>query len=321
MRVLLLLLVPLIAACSTMAPAHSGSASVTEPSGLDVAGRWRGTWTGTGIFNSAREDSVTVDLVQRGDMGRGRLVFEGTTAAESVPEVVRFQGLNGIRVAAEIVNGRVKLRHLDDGRLFTADLKVSEDGERMFGFVRGAQPAVGLLLTRAEPKASGLPTREPAPTPATPAEPIQSKQESEPKETVVAATAVPQPEPEQRADRARQEEFTAVQDLPAIHFDFDKAAIRSDAADALVGYAGWLKDHDDTALLIEGHCDERGTPEYNVALGDRRAKAVKDYLSTYGVAPDRVSTVSYGKERPACAAATEACRDENRRAEFRVKSR
>ena len=58
-----------------------------------------------------------------------------------------------------------------------------------------------------------------------------------------------------------------------------------------------------------------------MALGDRRAKAVKDYLSTYGVAPDRVSTVSYGKERPACAAATEACRDENRRAEFRVKSR
>lgn len=157
-----------------------------------------------------------------------------------------------------------------------------------------------LLLTRAEPKAPAQPARQPAPTPA----PQPERQEQE-----------------KRADRARQEEFTAVQDLPAVHFDFDKAAIRSDAADALVGYAGWLKDHDDTAPLIEGHCDERGTPEYNVALGDRRAKAVKDYLATYGVGPDRISTVSYGKERPACAAATEACREENRRAEFRVKSR
>jgi peptidoglycan-associated lipoprotein len=299
----------------------SPSASVGESSGLDIAGRWQGSWTGTGIMYSSREDSVRVDLVQQGDMGLGRMVLEGATAAESVPEVVRFQGLNGIQVVAEILKGTVKLRHKDDGRLFTADLKVSEDGERMFGVVRGFQPPVGLLLTRAQPKAPALPAREPVPTPAAPPVPIQSKGESEPKEVVVAATPAPQPEPDTQAARARQEEFTAVQELPAVHFDFDKSLIRSDAADALVGYAAWLKDHDDTALLIEGHCDERGTPEYNVALGDRRAKAVKDYLSGHGVAVERMSTVSYGKERPACAAATEACRDENRRAEFRVKSR
>ena len=63
----------------------------------------------------------------------------------------------------------------------------------------------------------------------------------------------------------------------------------------------WLKDHDDTVVMIEGHCDERGTAEYNVALGDRRAKSVRDRLSAYGITPDRISTVSYGKERPACA--------------------
>lgn len=320
MRVLLILLIPLIAACSTMTPAPSPSpaASVAEPSSLDITGRWRGTWTGTGIFHSAREDSVWVDFVQRGERGMGRLVLEGTTAAESVPEVVRFQGLNGIRVVAEIANGTVKVRHQQDSRLFAADLKVDEGGDRMFGIVRGSQPAVGLLLTRAEPKAA--PTM---PEPAPPV-PIQSQHGPEPaKDTVVAMVPPPAVEPEtaKPTERASQEEFAAVQELTAIRFDFDKATIRSDAADVLVGHAAWLKEHDDTAVLIEGHCDERGTAEYNVALGDRRAKAVKDYLSLYGVAAERISTISYGKERPTCTAGTDACREENRRAEFRVKTR
>jgi peptidoglycan-associated lipoprotein len=322
MRVLrLLLLIPLFAACSTMPPSPSPSASVAEPSGTDIAGRWRGTWTGTGIFHSARQDDVTVDFVQHGDRGHGRLVLEGTIAAESVPEVIRFQGLNGIQVVARILKSAVTVRYVEDGRLFTADLKMSESGEQMYGLIRGSQPPVGLLLTRAERRPSASP--EPAPMPMPAAPPLQSQQEADPKPVMVAAAPTPQPEtPEPpRPERARQEEFVAVQELPAVHFDFDKATIRTDAADALVGYAGWLKDHQDTALLIEGHCDERGTAEYNVALGDRRAKAVKDYLATYGVAPERVSTVSYGKERPACAANTEACREQNRRAEFRVKSR
>lgn len=316
MRVLLVLLIPLIAACSTMTPAPSPSASVAEPSDFDLTGRWTGTWTGSGIFHSAREDDVTVDFVQRGNHGLGRLVLEGTTAAESVPEAVRFQGLNGIRVVAEVRDGTVKLRHQRDGRLFTADLKVAEGGDRMFGMVRNTHPAVGLLLTRAEPPAA----------PAMPApEPIQSRQEPEPASEPAVAMVTPpreaEPDKDTRAERPSQQEFAAAEELKAVHFDFDKSVIRADAADALVGYATWLKQHDDTAVLIEGHCDERGTAEYNVALGDRRAKAVRDYLALYGVAPERMSTVSYGKERPVCAAATSACRDENRRAEFRVKSR
>jgi peptidoglycan-associated lipoprotein len=317
MRVLFVLLIPLIAACSTITPPPSPSASIAEPTGQDLTGRWRGTWTGTGIFHSTREDAVRVDFVQRGDRGVGRLVLEGAIAAESVPEVVRFQGLNGIPLAAEVHQGTVTIRHPQDGRLFTADLKVDDSGDRMFGIVRGSRPAVGLLLTRAEPRtAPAMPA--PALTP-----PVQSSQEPEPAKETVVAMVPPAADQETtaRPERAGQEEFAAVQELTAIRFDFDKAVIRSDAADVLVGHAAWLKDHEDTAVMIEGHCDERGTAEYNVALGDRRAKAVKDYLSLYGVASDRISTVSYGKERPTCTAATDACREENRRAEFRVKSR
>ena len=324
MHVLLLLLIPLIAACSTMTPAPSPSASISEPSGFDLTGRWTGTWTGTGIFHSTREDSVTVDFVQRGDLGLGKLVLEGAIAAESVPEIVRFQGLNGIRVVANVRDGKVKLRHQQDGRLFTADLQVAEGGDRMFGLVRDSQPAVGLLLTRAEARAAPA-VPAPAPSPVVPPEPIQSRQEPEPAPEPVVAMAAPpreaEPDKDTAAQRPSQQDFAVVEELKAIRFDFDQAVIRTDAADALVGYAAWLKDHDDTAVLIEGHCDERGTSEYNVALGDRRAKAVRDYLALYGVAPERMSTVSYGKERPVCAAATDACRAENRRAELRVKSR
>ena len=325
MRALFVLLLPLIVACSTVTPPPpSPSASIAQPTDQDLTGRWRGSWTGTGIFHSTREDAVRVDFVQRGDRGAGRLVLEGATAAESVPEVVRFQGLNGIPLLAEVRPGIVTIHHPLDGRLFTADLKVDESGERMFGMVRGSHPPVGLLLTRAEPKTAPAMPAPAIPAPA-PTPPVQSSQEPEPaKETVVAMVpplAKPEAETDTRAERAGQEEFTAAPELTAIRFDFDKAVIRSDAADVLVGHAAWLKDHEDTALMIEGHCDERGTAEYNVALGDRRAKAVKDYLSLYGVAPERISTVSYGKERPTCTASTEACRDENRRAEFRVKSR
>jgi peptidoglycan-associated lipoprotein len=321
MRIILILLIPLIVACGAIRPVPAAAAS-GEPSGMNIAGQWRGTWSGTGIFLSSRNDAVTMDLVQRDDRALGRLVLEGTTAAESVPAVVRFQGLNGIRIVGEIHEGTVTLRHHLDGRLFTADLKVAESGDQMFGFVRGTWPAVRLLLTRVEPK---LPAPAPGQAPAAPPAKTESRQEPEPpKDTAVALAPAPRSEPEELpkpADRVPREEFVAVQDLPAVHFEFDKATIRSDAADALAGYAGWLKDHGDTVLLIEGHCDERGTPEYNVALGDRRAKAVKDYLLTYGVAADRLSTVSFGKERPACSASTEACHEENRRAEFRVKSR
>jgi peptidoglycan-associated lipoprotein len=96
-------------------------------------------------------------------------------------------------------------------------------------------------------------------------------------------------------------------------FDYDKAELRPDARQSLATDAGWLKKYPSTKLLIEGHCDERGTDEYNLALGERRADAVREYLADMGVGPTRVQTVSYGKERPFCNQDTESCWQENRR--------
>lgn len=107
--------------------------------------------------------------------------------------------------------------------------------------------------------------------------------------------------------------------LQRIHFDFDKSNIKSEYEPVLKSNAGWLQDHKDTKVTIEGHCDERGSVEYNIALGDRRANSAKGYLKNLGVSADRMSTVSYGKERPLCTQHDESCWWQNRRAEFVAK--
>jgi peptidoglycan-associated lipoprotein len=121
------------------------------------------------------------------------------------------------------------------------------------------------------------------------------------------------------AGRPAPREFVAVSDLQDIHFDFDKYAIRPQDAQALDGNARWLKANARDLLLIEGHCDERGTDEYNLALGDRRAKAAMNYLVAQGIAENRITVISYGKERPLCNEHNEACWAKNRRAHFLVK--
>jgi peptidoglycan-associated lipoprotein len=83
-----------------------------------------------------------------------------------------------------------------------------------------------------------------------------------------------------------------------VYFDFDKFEIRADAQPILDGQAAWLRRYDDVRVRIEGNCDERGTREYNLALGARRADAVRNYLIAHGVAAGRITTISYGKERP-----------------------
>jgi peptidoglycan-associated lipoprotein len=100
-----------------------------------------------------------------------------------------------------------------------------------------------------------------------------------------------------------------------IYFDTDSAGLTADAQSALQKQAQWLLqwDHEHT-FIIEGHADERGTREYNLALGERRAQAVMDYLVALGVDAKRLKTISYGKERPVCTDAAEACWSENRRA-------
>jgi peptidoglycan-associated lipoprotein len=107
--------------------------------------------------------------------------------------------------------------------------------------------------------------------------------------------------------------------MRTIHFDFDRADIRPGDGAILDGNAQWLRAHPERLVLIEGHCDERGTAEYNLALGERRALAAKAYLVGRGIADARLTVTSYGFERPVCAERTEACWARNRRATFFVK--
>jgi peptidoglycan-associated lipoprotein len=115
-------------------------------------------------------------------------------------------------------------------------------------------------------------------------------------------------------------EFTANANLKDIFFDFDKYDVRPNDAKTLDTNAAWLKSNDNL-VLIEGHCDERGTNEYNLALGERRAKATMNYLVAQGVQASRITIISYGKERPTCTEHSEACWAQNRRAHFLVKAR
>jgi peptidoglycan-associated lipoprotein len=104
--------------------------------------------------------------------------------------------------------------------------------------------------------------------------------------------------------------------LQDAYFDYDQADLRDDARSALSGDAEWLKKYPSIQILIEGHCDERGTSAYNLALGDRRANAARDYVASLGISAARVRTVSYGKERPFCTESSESCWQQNRRAHF-----
>ncbi len=99
-----------------------------------------------------------------------------------------------------------------------------------------------------------------------------------------------------------------------VFFAFDSSALSAEARAALDTQVEWLKDHEDVHAVVQGYCDERGTREYNLALGERRANAVKQYLVSQGIEEDRISTISYGKERPAVLGSNEAAWAQNRRA-------
>jgi peptidoglycan-associated lipoprotein len=105
-------------------------------------------------------------------------------------------------------------------------------------------------------------------------------------------------------------------DFPDIHFDYDQSFIREDAKPILQNVADYLKSDPNSAILIEGHCDERGTAEYNIALGERRAESTKNYLLSLGVRSGALSTVSFGEEKPLDPGHTEGAWAMNRRAHF-----
>jgi len=130
----------------------------------------------------------------------------------------------------------------------------------------------------------------------------------------VTVTTAPPPPPSGASQPSIEDLFTReVQDA---FFDLDKADIRADARAALMQTAQFLRSYPQVKVNLEGHCDERGSTEYNLALGDRRAQAAKDFLVSLGIAADRMQTVSYGKERPFCMDHNETCWQQNRRAHF-----
>lgn len=110
--------------------------------------------------------------------------------------------------------------------------------------------------------------------------------------------------------------FKPAPDLETVHFDFDRYNVSFGDRDKLSRNAGWMNLNPDVFVRIEGHSDARGTSDYNLALGDRRAIATKNYLLSLGVNPSKISTVTYGEERPLCSESEESCWSQNRRAEF-----
>ena len=137
--------------------------------------------------------------------------------------------------------------------------------------------------------------------------------------TTVTVTAPPPPPPPPPAPRPTIEQRLET-DVRDAFFDYDKSDIRADARDALTRDASALKsilaDFPNATIVVEGHCDERGSAEYNLGLGDRRDSSAKEFLVQLGVPADKLKTISYGKERPQCTESNEACWQKNRRVHF-----
>jgi peptidoglycan-associated lipoprotein len=139
---------------------------------------------------------------------------------------------------------------------------------------------------------------------------------TKPTETEVAPPPTTAPRGDVTADvlKADVAELNKKGYLTDAYFDYDQSDLREDARTALAADAEWLKKYPSVQVLIEGYCDERGTGAYNLALGDRRANAAKEYLVSLGIDGSRLRTVSYGEERPFCADSNESCWQQNRRA-------
>ena len=125
----------------------------------------------------------------------------------------------------------------------------------------------------------------------------------------------PPPPPETAAPSPSEQEMFS-QSVKDVYFDYDNAVIRGDQQAAIQADAEFLKQHPDIKFTVEGHCDERGSTEYNLALGDNRASAVKNALVQAGVSADNIKTISYGKEKPFCTESNEQCWQQNRRGHF-----
>jgi len=323
---LLMIAVTLVATgCSSRAPkrpmatARPVSAPPVSSDRMDVSGKWAGKWIGYGIVDIPRNEDATAELYQRGSHGYGRIIFDGAQAAESVPISLRRGGLTGARVQFDLSGSSLTMKHELGGQGFAIDFKV--DGDRMVGRMRNTDKPLRVVLERVQPVTPTRPVAiapQPAPPPPAPM-PVAPEPPKTPEPQVAAPPpAVEQPAPTP-AVRPAPADFVAIPEVKAVRFDFDRALIRSDDARVLDANVEYLKNNVDTLVLIEGHADERGTAEYNLALGERRARAARDYLVSQGIAADRISLVSFGEERPECSEHVETCWVRNRRAEFLIK--
>jgi len=156
-------------------------------------------------------------------------------------------------------------------------------------------------------------------TKPTPPPPPQAKEQPKVEKVV-------EPPPVKKAEPTEEELFMSKslevlnkeKPLAMIYFDYDKYFIRDDAKPVLESNSSWLKRWTSTKILIEGHCDERGTEEYNLALGEKRAKSTSDYLLSLGIPAERIRTLSYGKSQPLDMGHDEAAWAKNRRAQFLI---
>jgi peptidoglycan-associated lipoprotein len=180
----------------------------------------------------------------------------------------------------------------------------------------------------------GCPKKTPPPKPVTTEVSTETMTPALPPKTTTATT--PQVEARREAERiaALKGDDIPLRETPTrefvsptpaereifrtIFFDYDKSDIRPEFQAVLDGQAAWLKNNPSRLLLVEGHCDERGTNEYNLALGERRALSVRRYLIGLGVVAEKIHTISYGKEKPADPGHSEAAWAKNRRAEFKL---
>jgi peptidoglycan-associated lipoprotein len=182
---------------------------------------------------------------------------------------------------------------------------------------------LGVVLTGCAKRPATTQATAPPPTGQATSTPGSTAQMQQPGtgSTGPTSSTTTNPPPAGPTARPTPSEFAAIAELKDIHFDFDKYDIRPGDAKTLDSNAGWLKSNPNHLLLIEGHCDERGTNEYNLALGERRAKSTMNYLVSQGVQASRITIISYGEERPLCTEHTEECWAKNRRAHFLVKPR
>ncbi len=169
------------------------------------------------------------------------------------------------------------------------------------------------VVVEAPPAPVGPP---PAAVPAPPALAAPQPTPAVPPEVRVPPRAETPPPPVQEAPATAPQRAPEAPELKDVFFDFDRSQLRHDQQAALRANVAWLKAHPQAQILVEGHCDERGTAEYNLTLGERRAQAVRHYLIRSGIPPVRIATVSYGEEHPFVVGHDESAWKYNRRAHF-----